>query len=236
MNTTPARDRRSVPFAVLAAAAMLGAALVALAPSEHAEASGGHGHGSGAAVVPGLPRSSQVAFHDQMRKLWEDHVTWTRLAIVTFADGSGGFEATAARLLANQVDIGDAIKPFYGDAAGEGLTALLHEHITIAVELLEAAKNGDTAAFEDARTRWYDNADQIADFLSAANPESWPVSLMRADMRTHLDQTLGEAAAELTGDHEASVSSYEEIHRHILEMADLLSAGIMRQFPRRFQG
>ena len=74
-----------------------------------------------------------LAFHDQMRKLWEDHVTWTRLAIVTFADGSAGFRATAARLLHNQTDIGDAIKPFYGDAAGNELTALLHDHITIAV-------------------------------------------------------------------------------------------------------
>ena len=94
------------------------------------------------------PRNAtQIAFHDAMRKLWEDHVTWTRLAIVTFATESAGFPATAARLLQNQVDIGDAIKPFYGDAAGAQLTALLHDHITIAVEILQAAKAGDTDAF-----------------------------------------------------------------------------------------
>ena len=86
---------------------------------------------------------SRSDFHDGMRKLWEDHVTWTRLAIVTFADGSGGFGPTAGRLLQNQTDIGDAIKPYYGDAAGDRLTALLHDHITIAVELLQAAKAAD---------------------------------------------------------------------------------------------
>jgi hypothetical protein len=182
------------------------------------------------------PRNAaQVAFHDAMRKLWEDHVTWTRLAIVTFAAGYDGFDATAARLLQNQVDIGDAIKPFYGDAAGEQLTALLHDHITIAVEILHAAKAGDTAAFNDANARWYDNANKIADFLSAANPEFWPQDMMRADMKTHLDQTLAEAAHELKRDYPASVADYEAAHLHILAMADVLSAGIIGQFPSRFR-
>jgi hypothetical protein len=184
------------------------------------------------------PRNAaQVAFHDAMRKLWEDHVTWTRLAIVTFAAGYDGFGATAARLLQNQVDIGDAIKPFYGDAAGAQLTALLHDHITIAVEILQAAKAGDTDAFNEANAGWYANANDIADFLSAANPQFWPNDMMRADMKTHLDQTLAEAAHELAGDpdgYAASVSDYEDIHAHILAMADVLSSGLIGQFPSRF--
>ena len=178
--------------------------------------------------------AAKAAFHDQMRKLWEDHVTWTRLAIVTFADGSGGFDATAARLLANQVDIGDAIKPFYGDVAGNQLTTLLNGHIGIAVELLRAAKSGDNAAFEEARVKWYDNSDQIADFLASANPKYWPQDVMRAAMTAHLDQTLAEAAHELNGQYAAGVADYDEIHHHILEMADLLSDGIIRTFPKRF--
>ena len=188
-----------------------------------------HGH-----VDAGALNRKQVLFHDQMRKLWEDHVTWTRLAIVTFADGSPGFDATATRLLQNQTDIGDAIKPFYGAAAGTRLTALLHDHITIAVELLQDAKAGNTAAFDEANARWYANANDIADFLSAANPRFWPQATMRAAMKTHLDQTLAEAVAELGADYPASVAAFEAIHLHILDMADLLSSGIMGQFPRRF--
>ena len=118
--------------------------------------------------------AAQHAFHDQMRKLWEDHVTWTRLAIVTFADGSPSFGATAQRLLTNQADIGGAVTPYFGEQAGDELTALLHDHITIAVELLQDAKAGDQAAFDAANTRWYANANDIADFLSAANPPSGP--------------------------------------------------------------
>jgi len=183
-----------------------------------------------------IPRNAaQVAFHDAMRKLWEDHVTWTRLAIVTFAADYPGFNETAGRLLQNQADIGDAIKPFYGDAAGVQLTALLRVHIAIAVEILKAAKAGDTAALNVASARWYVNADEIADFLSAANPQFWPQEMMRADMKTHLDQTLAEAEDELEGNYAASVADYEDAHLHILAMADMLSSGIIGQFPKRFR-
>lgn len=233
MQPNPASRWRAI--IALVAAAML-AVLAIRVPAEavqdgQAQQHSIHDHGDN--FTPRTQR--QVAFHDAMRKLWEDHITWTRLAIVTFADGSAGFDATAGRLLANQTDIGNAIKPFYGDAAGNQLTALLREHILIAVEILQAAKAGDTPAFEAARARWYVNANQIADFLSAANPRFWPRSEMRAAMKAHLDQTLTEAAHELGGDYAASVADYEEVHAHILMMADLLSSGIMRQFPRHFR-
>jgi hypothetical protein len=212
--------------------------VLALAPAALTVGLGGMpaaaGRGHGPVFTP--HNAAQIAFHDAMRKLWEDHVTWTRLAIVTFADGSAGFPATADRLLQNQVDIGDAVKPFYGDEVGAQLTALLREHILIAVEILQAAKAGDTPAFNDARDRWYANANDIADFLSAANPRFWPNAMMRADMKTHLDQTLTEAAQELAGDYAASVATYEEVHLHILAMADTLSSGLIRQFPSRFRG
>jgi hypothetical protein len=176
-----------------------------------------------------------MAFHDTMRKLWEDHVTWTRLAIVSFAGGLPDLQATEARLLANQVDIGNAIKPFYGRTAGNRLTALLKDHILGAVALLEAAKAGDQAQIAKASTAWYANANQIADFLHAANPHAWAKTTMRAMMKSHLDQTLAEAQHRLQGNFAADVRDYDTVHRHILEMADELSAGIMRQFPKRFR-
>ncbi len=195
-----------------------------------AATSNGH-HGA----VPAPGTAAQVGFHGQMRKLWEDHVTWTRLAIVTFADGSNGFPATATRLLANQQDIGNAVKPYYGEAAGNQLAALLHDHITIAVEVLQAAKAGDSAALADASSRWYANANDIADFLAAASPRFWPDQVMRDAMKTHLDQTLAEASDELHANYQASIADYEAVHAHILAMADLLSSGIIGQFPSRFR-
>ena len=179
--------------------------------------------------------AQKLAFHDAMRTLWEDHITWTRMFIVEFAADSPATDATAERLLQNQVDIGDAIKPFYGDEAGDQLTALLEDHIQTAADILVAAKAGDQAAVDEASERWYVNADDIAAFLSSANPDHWPLGEMQAMMRDHLDLTLAEAVARLQGDFDADIVAYDEIHGQILEMADMLSAGIVAQFPKAFK-
>ena len=237
MNETLVKRRRHAPLRLLLLVALLCALVVVAIPRERANASQGpavsHGGGHGQTAAVSL-NPAQAQFQDAMRKLWEDHVTWTRLAIVTFANGDG-FNETAARLMQNQVDIGNAIKPYYGDEAGDQLTALLTDHIAIAVDLMTAAKAGDTAAFEAANAKWKANADDIADFLSAANPKNWPQADMRAGMQAHLDQTLREAAAELGGDYASSVAEYDVVHDHILGMADLLSTGIMKQFPKQFK-
>jgi hypothetical protein len=180
-------------------------------------------------------RSKEIVFHDAMRKLWEDHITWTRMFIVEFAADSAATQPTLGRLLQNQVDIGDAIKPFYGDRAGSQLTALLKDHILIAGEILAAAKASDQAAVDEAVARWYANADDIAAFLAAANPANWPFDEMRAMLRDHLDLTLAEAVARLQGRFEADIAAYEEVHLQALQMADTLSAGIFRQFPGAFK-
>jgi hypothetical protein len=179
-------------------------------------------------------QTAEAEFHDAMRKLWEDHVTWTRLAIISIVDGLPDMEVTVDRLLQNQVDIGDAIKPFYGDQAGNQLTELLNEHILVAADILAAAKSADQSAVADASERWYANSDEIAAFLNAANPELWQLDEMTSMMREHLDLTLEEATARLTGDYAADVAAYDKIHQQILEMADMLSDGITAQFPDRF--
>jgi len=182
------------------------------------------------------PKMSTMAFHDAMRKLWEDHVTWTRLAIVDVAAGAPDTQQTVARLLQNQVDIGNAVKPFYGDAAGNQLTSLLTTHIVLAANILVDAKAGDTTGVNENATAWYANANDIAGFLSGANPKNWPLDAMQSMMKTHLDLTLKEGVAQLTGDYATSISTYDQVHLEILQMADMLSAGIVAQSPSMFNG
>lgn len=176
------------------------------------------------------------AFNIAMRKLWEDHITWTRLYIVSVAAGLPDTDATAQRLLQNQTDIGNAIKPYYGEDAGNKLTALLKDHILGAADVLAAAKAGDTAKFDAANQKWYANGNDIAAFLNTANPENWQLGAMQSEMKMHLDLTLAEAAAHLKGDSAASISGYDKVHDHILGMADALSHGIVAQFPSKFDG
>lgn len=177
----------------------------------------------------------ELELRNDMRKLWEDHITWTRLAIISLTTDSPDTQATVGRLLQNQDDIGDAIKPFYGDAAGEELSRLLREHILIAADLIAAARAGDSAAVATHQARWRANADEIAAFLNAANPRSWKLREMREMLYEHLDLTTSEVVARLTGDWAADVAAYDAIHLQALEMADELSTGIVKQFDRRFR-
>src|SRR6186713_2541745 len=97
-----------------------------------------------------------------MHKLWEDHIVWTRNVILNIMDDLPGTEQAVNRLLQNQDDIGNAVKPFYGEAGGKELTRLLREHITIAAELLKAAKTSNNAVFDAANKKWFANAEEIS--------------------------------------------------------------------------
>jgi hypothetical protein len=167
MSTNPAARRRTHATLAGLIAAASAALVLAVSGAHEGHADGGHGHG-GAVAVPAKPTAEQAAFQDAMRKLWEDHVTWTRLAIVSLAHDLPDLPATQARLLRNQVDIGNAIKPYYGRAAGNQLTALLKEHIVGAVALVTAAKAGDQNLIGQRSDEWYANGNEIADFLHEA--------------------------------------------------------------------
>jgi hypothetical protein len=220
------RGSRPIPLALTALVAFFSALATLAVANGHA-----HAHGIDAHEV----RSGQkaVALRTDMRKLWEDHITWTRLAIISLTTGSPDTDATVGRLLRNQTDIGNAVKPFYGRAAGNEVTRQLRLHILIAADLVAAAKAGDQAKLADAQARWERNADDIAGVLASVNPH-WKRAQLQRELRTHLRLTTEEAVARLQGDWKADVAAYDRIHRHALHFSDLLSAGIVAQFPKRF--
>ena len=169
-----------------------------------------------------------------MHKLWEDHIVWTRNVILNIMDDLPGTEQAVNRLLQNQDDIGNAVKPFYGEAGGKELTRLLREHITIAADLLKAAKAGNNSAFDAANKKWFANADEISNFLNKANP-NWKLNDMKKMMNDHLTLTTDEAVARLKKDYVADVKAYDKVHDEILMMADMLTDGIIKQFPEKFK-
>ncbi len=169
-----------------------------------------------------------------MRKLWEDHVTWTRNVICCLVDDLPGADQAVKRLLQNQDDIGNAIKPVYGEQAGNKLTALLHDHISISADVVKAAKASDNAALDAANKKWYANADEISAFLSKANP-NWKLADMKKMMHDHLKLTTDEAVARIKKNYDGDVAAYDKVHNEILEMSDMLSDGIIKQFPGKFK-
>lgn len=173
-----------------------------------------------------------VALKEGMRKLWSDHVVWTRQYIVAAVANDPSAKAAADRLLKNQEDIGNAIVPFYGSEAGTKLTALLKDHITIAVDLVAAAKAGDNAKVTAADKRWHDNATEIATFLSGANP-NWSQDALVTMLNEHLSLTTQEAKARIEKRWADDANLFDKIFEQALHMADALTDGIIKQFPSK---
>jgi len=179
--------------------------------------------------------SSAPALRSAMRKLWAEHVVWTREYIVAATLGDPSAKAASGRLLKNQEDIGNAVAQYYGAPAGAKLTDLLKQHILIAVDLVTAAKASDAAKQGDADKRWHANAAEIATFLSGANP-NWPRQSLLDMLTQHLTLTTQEAVARLQKNWTADVAAFDAIFNQAMMMADALTDGIAKQFPAKVAG
>lgn len=176
----------------------------------------------------------KIALYTGMYKLWAEHMQYTYSTVDAFLNESPELQPNLDRLLQNQKDLGDAIRPVYGDAAGDKLTELLTAHIKDAVPVLTAAKAGDNAGLTKSVDAWYANAKDIADFLSSANPDQWPVSATEPMMKTHITTTVAYATDILKGNYAQSIKDYQKAYDHMMMMADTLSQGIIAQHPDKF--
>jgi len=175
----------------------------------------------------------EYSLRGALRRLWTDHVVWTRAYVVAAVADAADAPTAAERLLKNQEDIGAAVVPFYGQEGGDALTDLLKQHIMIAVELIAAAKAGDTSRFEEQDALWTKNAEEIAELLSGANP-NWVKKDVVDILGVHLKLTKDEAVARLEAKWEADVAAFDQILTEILTLSDVLADGVVKQFPDRF--
>ena len=171
--------------------------------------------------------AQEIATYTGMRKLWSDHMQWTYTTVDSFFNNETALQPSLDRLLKNQQDIGDAIVPFYGQSAGDGLAALLTEHIELAIPVLSAAQSGNQPALQTAIDDWHVNAEEIADFLTAANPVNWPSSDMRPMMAHHIDTTVTYAVDLLNRDYQQAIVDLDHAYDHMTEMSDVLSEGLV---------
>lgn len=174
-----------------------------------------------------------IQLHGDLRKLWIDHTIWTRSYIVSALADLKDKDQVLTRLLQNQKDIGNAIKPYYGEAAGNKLGELLTEHIVLAGKVVDAAKSGNKTKLKKYNTEWYRNADDIAAFLSTANP-NWPKQEVKQLLYTHLQMVTDQVVARLKQDWKTDITAYDRGEDHIIKIADTLTNGIIKQFPDKF--
>lgn len=232
MNSTRRTARGS-------AAAVAG---LAIAATLIAGCSSGSSSSAAAAAATSSPSAAavsqnvdaQTGLYSAMHELWSQHMEWTYATVDAFFHDPKALQPSLDRLLRNQHDIGAAIVPFYGQAAGDKLTALLVAHINDAVPVLKAAQAGDAAALKTASDAWYANAKQIADLLSSANSRNWPTSATEPMLQTHISQTTAYAVDLLKGDYAQAITDYDKAEQHMAMLADTLAKGIIAQFPDKF--
>ncbi len=195
---------------------------------------GGAGHAEAAGKKDSTCLSPKmVQLKAAMQKAWIDHTIWTRSYIVSAISNRPDQKYVLDRLLRNQQEIGDLIKPYYGEAAGNKLAELLREHILIAVKIVDAAKANDQAAVNKLDKDWHRNADDIAKFLSGANP-NWKFKEIQDMLYTHLQLIKDIVISCLQGDWKADIAATDKNEIHMIHLADILTEGIVKQFPDKF--
>lgn len=177
---------------------------------------------------------AQLNLSNYMRMLWEQHVTWTRLTIISIIENLPDEELVTNRLLRNPIDFKIALQPLYGDKIASRFADLFKDHLVIAAQLVKAAKAGDNKAAADAENRWYKNADEIAAFLGSINPY-WSQKDWMDMLHEHLALTKSEAVNILTKNYKNGIAVYDDIELQALKMADTMTEGIIKQFPDRFK-
>lgn len=175
----------------------------------------------------------QMALSMAMRELWIEHIAYTRNYIISALANIGDKDVVAKRLLKNQDDIGAAMGTYYGTDAGKLLSSLLREHVLISADVIKAAKTKKKSDLEKAQQKWMDNADQIAVFLSTANP-NWNKNDLIDMLHKHLELTTGEVKSRISKNWQADIDYFDQVTSEMLRMADALTAGIVKQFPEKF--
>ena len=176
---------------------------------------------------------AKADFMSMNRLLWMEHVNWTRMTIMGIVFGLPDLPSVQERLLRNATDLGNCLRPFYGDNIADRYAALIKEHLVLAAELVTAAAKGDANKAAEAEKQWYRNADDIADLLSSINPY-----LNKEEVRKmfykHLALTKQEAVYMLQKNYKADIEVFDKIEAEALEMSDLIAGGIVKQFPGMF--
>lgn len=176
---------------------------------------------------------SEVDFISMNRLLWMEHVNWTRMTIISIVFGLPDLQFVEQRLLRNATDLGNCLRPFYGDKIADRYTVLIKEHLLLAAELVTAAAKGDAQKAAEAEKQWYRNADDIVEFLSSINPYIGKEEL-RGMFYMHLALTKLEAVYMIQKNYKADVEVFDKIEAEALEMSDMIAGGIVNQFPGMF--
>ncbi len=178
-------------------------------------------------IKPTYISQGEMKLSDQMNNLWQQHVFWTRLLLISIADNLNDLEYTKARLLQNPKDIANLYRIFYGDDVAKKVEDLLTEHLLIGGDIIVALKNKETEKVEQLSKEWHRNADDMAKAFSSFNPY-YNEEELRQMLYTHLALTTDEVMARLQQDYKADIEAFDRVEEEALMMAKYFTEGIIQ--------
>ena len=176
---------------------------------------------------------NQVRLLEQMNLVWEQHIMWTRMLLISIAENLKDLDATQVRLLRNPRDIANVFRPYYGVVVADRIEKLLTEHLVIGKELIVALKNKNQEEAKRLNAKWYQNADSMAEAFSSINP-FYSKEEVRRMLYEHLRLTTNEVNARLAGNYVEDINAYDMVQKEILKMSRFFVNGIVLQFPNLF--
>jgi hypothetical protein len=176
---------------------------------------------------------SEVQLKRAMRAQWESRATLLRGYVICSINDSRDLLEAKNKLLKNASDLGASIQPYYGYFAGGILTGFLKNDVLLTEKVILVAKTGDKNKLDQATKKWYSNASLLAGFF--AIPHNQTIEELKGMLYKHLDLTMGEIEAILNKQGTNDLDYYEKDRTHMLMFSDVLTDGIVRQFPDKFK-
>ncbi|MBI1889952.1 MAG: hypothetical protein HYS18_04845 [Burkholderiales bacterium] len=215
-------------FAVLAFAVIVG---FAGALSHSAAMAQQHKHADPAVAASSKAFDTRLALRD----LWIGHIFWVRAVTAeTLAGNTAAASAAEKEVVANAKQIAGAIEPYYGKVASEKLFNLLAGHYGAVKQYLEATAAGSVAKQDAAQKALTGNADEIAKFLSSANP-NLPLDTLRGLLLAHGGHHIQQIQQLKAKRYADEAQTWDAMKNHMYGVADALAGAIAKQFPAKFQ-
>jgi hypothetical protein len=169
-----------------------------------------------------------------LRDLWVEHIFWTRnYAFANQQHQKQEAEAAGNEVVANAKSIANSIAPLYGQPAADQLLELLAGHWGAVKHYSDASVAKDESGKKAAVSDLTRNAKGIAKFLSSANPnlpEDALINMLSAHGGHHVAQVDQLSKGDLAGE----ANTWEAMRKHMLVLADTLTAALVKQFPDKF--
>lgn len=174
----------------------------------------------------------EMDLNNDMRHAWSQHNLWDTMFMISLFNTLDNTNAVQRRLMQTPEDIASVFEMFYSQPMVNQLKQLLTQHVELAGELTMAMRDNSMERAEQVEMQLNQNADQIARMLSNANT-NYNYEELRRMLRNHLDLMKNAMMADLNGEYDETVRLVDENEAQLMELADILTEGLVQQFYQR---